>query len=230
MIRIRAATFLLLIFPLFLLGSCGLQYLVYLAPPTFVDYSAVGDTFTFKKTAANSELEFEGFELYYKLYAEQPSSADTNIEDQPTLVSRGFLRVSSPTDTVTLIAKPLIDVPLGAPVEVTFTVEFTPLDGIPKISSDSSALIPPIEIRRGVPYPYGSLDQYYFKRWVDASDTQLYVLTDADVSQAVLANIANDQDVNLVLYGLSYGVRDLSVDVYSEAVYLGTIPINYWTD
>ncbi len=208
---------------LFSLSSCGLERIVYLQQPNFVTISAVDKSFTFRKTLENDEYEFRGFELYYKLQTGDETTEDA-IEDFNTLGSKGFFRVSSDTDRSTNIDKPLIEVPFKDGTEFDIVVNFSLIPD-PVVSTPDETTVPDVNMRRGVAYTSGP-DIYYFEHfdysWLlgDAIN-----LSDADISTAVWADIEAEIPVFLVLYVLSYGKKDLVIDVYSEPLYLGKIEI-----
>ena len=215
----------LLILPMFLLtmAQCGLEYLPYLTPPMSLGPS--GTTFSVRKTAANDtesalEWEYLGIELYYKFYL-QGADTDYNLTELSELTTKKFHRISSyPGDKIDKpLQKPLIDGTAMAG-DVDFVIDMENME----ITEISTPVVVVSDIRRGV--PYGSLELGYpsFQQFLvddfDAADddvgTSIYNITTIPSSKITMA-----------MYALSYGKKDYVVDLYSDAVYLGEIDVNF---
>ena len=54
------------ILTILLLNTCGIESYLLLNPPE--DGEAFGEKFSFLKSYVNSEAEFKGFDLYYRMY------------------------------------------------------------------------------------------------------------------------------------------------------------------
>lgn len=211
------------LFWLLSLSSCGLERIVYLEKPEPVTFSEADATFTFRKILENDEYEFRGFELFYKLQTVDETT-EGDIQDFNTLASKGFFRVSSDRDRSTNIDKPLIEVPFKDGTEFDIVVDFSPIPN-PVVSTPDETTVPDVNMRRGVAYTSGpdiySFEHFYYSLLLsDAIGGN-----DADISSAVWVDIEAGNPVLLVLYVLSYGKKDLVVDVYSEPLYLGNIGI-----
>ncbi|MBW8003941.1 MAG: hypothetical protein FVQ80_18420 [Planctomycetes bacterium] len=211
---------------LLFLSGCGLEDLLYLNPPENPVAHPGDKTFTFYKTLENSELEFRGFEIYYKFYT-WDQYPESNITDRTKFEGMGFKRLSSASDKKDNISRPLIFVPIldRTTKDFTVTIEF---ESVPDHIITATASVPsqPIEVRRGVAYdasPY--LD--YFKHF-DQATHSAFESSDADVSPEVWTAIEGIDNIYLALYALSYGKKDLIEDVYSVPVYLGDIEVKFW--
>lgn len=221
-VGVKEPASLVCLFMCLLLTACGLESSVYLEPPKFFSFSPASKTFTFSKTLVNSEMEFRGFELYYKFYTYTINQlTDNNIKDQKILLTKGFRRIASATDKKDDISKPLISIPPDERkgTEFDITVDFSDLT----ITASSEAISPIKDLRRGGGYD-DILDEYkYF-------DLDEFEIEDEDMNEDVLSAIKSFAKVVLVLYALSFGKKDWVYDIYSEAVYLGEIEIEsiFW--
>ena len=219
----------LLILPMFLLtmAQCGLEYLPYLTPP--ISLGPSGTTFSVRKTAANDteknipEWKYLGIELYYKFYL-QGALTDYNLTELSELNAKGFRRISShPGDQETSVQKPLID-GLAFLEDVNFTISMDNLE-ITK-TFPTPAVIMVSEIRRGVLYDSLEVGYYpYFQRFlVDDFDE-----SDADVGTSINNFIDSTPlgKITMAMYALSYGKKEYVIDLYSNAIYLGEIDVNF---
>ena len=205
--------------------QCGLEYIPYLSQPLSLG-SFVNDTFQFIRTTEYAETEFLGFEIYYKFY-KQGQSPDNTITDFNTLITRGFHRLSSSTDDPgrITIAEPLIKIPSTNVGQITFTIDFNPVNpNEPRTFNDST--IVDVFLRRGVYYSSGPFDQQY-KHFDKSFDLDTYLQGDADIGTEIMQEITSGNDLWLAAYVLSYGLKDLSFDIYSDAVYLNYIEVNF---
>jgi len=126
------------------------------------------------------------------------------------LTSKGFKRIASNSDRINNISKPLISLYSGE-----ITVDFDGLED--PIHSEPVATVL-VELRRGIADKrIGFEDQY--------KPFTVFEEGDSDISSDIWNAISGDDDVTLVIYALSYGKRELIIDVYSIAVYLGEIDI-----
>ena len=208
-----------------LLPQCGLEYIPYLSEPLSLG-SFVDDTFQFIRTTENTEAEFLGFEIYYKFYKTDQSPDDT-ITDFNTLITRGFRRLSSSTDDPDLISisEPLIKIPSTNVDTITFTIDFSPLfPNEPTTLNDST--ITNVILRRGVYYGSGTFDQQY-KHFHKNFDPNTYLQGDADLGSDIMQEITNGIELRLALYVLSYGLKEFTLDIFSDAVYLNYIDVNF---
>jgi hypothetical protein len=214
--------FLILGFILFLILACGLESVLTLNPPEYVETSLSNDYFKVRITEDNSEPEFRGVEFYYKLYypagtGSIPDSA-INIRNFDDLLLNGFKRLSSEDDEEGDVGKPLLRIPIDERGKRSLiTIDFWDIDDVEAFAVDEE--------------PGGGgfdLADFNLRRGVVDSQTKMYKafndfeLTDADVPAGVSSFPA---DVNLLLYALSFGKEDLSTDAYSKSVYLLRIEI-----
>jgi hypothetical protein len=205
------------------MAQCGLEYLPFLTAPVSIGPSV--DIFSVRKTAANDtesaiEWEYQGIELYYKFYL-PTETPDNNLTELIELNAKGFRRISSSGDQATSVQKPLIDGKafLG---DVDFDIDMENTD----ITETSTPVVVVSEIRRGVPYDSDEIGYYpYFQRFLfDDFDA-----ADADVGTSIYGYITSIpfSEIKMAVYALSYGKKDYVVDLYSEAVYLGEIQVNF---
>lgn len=214
-----------LILPICLLtmAQCGLEYLPFLTPPTSLGQA--GKTFSVRKTAANDtesalEWEYRGIELYYKFYL--PSATlDNNLTELSELTTKKFHRISHPDDEENSIQKPLIDGTALAG-DVDFLIDMENME----ITETSTPIVVVSEIRRGVSYNSDEIGYYpSFQRFLFED----FDATDDDVGTSINDYITGISPgyITMLVYALSYGKKDYSVDLYSEAVYLGEIDVNF---
>jgi hypothetical protein len=140
------------------LNTCGIEQFIQLNPPT--TGAAFGDQFSFLKTYYNSESEFKGFDLYYRLYTVDESPDLNAIIEFEDLAANQYWRVHRSSDVKNVqIQRPLIPIDLNDrdpspnPPEstndsFTLTVDFTSvIDTFPKIVDDgTTALIDRIDV------------------------------------------------------------------------------------
>ena len=215
------------------LPQCGLEYLPYLSQPISLGANDADKTFQFIRTGDNTEAEFLGFEVYYKFYIESQEPDDT-ITIFNALYSNGFTRLSSSSDLKNLISKPVIKIPFGNTNTITFTLDFnqapTPKD--PETGSNDPTVVD-VSLRRAVYYEPGEGSEIdRFKHFPDTLDdtTETYQENDSDIASSVwslIDELPTGENVRLALYVLSYGRKDYTVDIYSDALYLGYITVNF---
>ncbi len=214
-------------------SSCGLYDIITLKPPEFVGRDDIDNYFKFRATGTVADpydsYYFRGFELYYKIYL-QGSTVDSNLLSLSELQSKGFKRIASDSDRINIISKPLIPID-SANHDDTFeiTVDFGGLEDIPITepfaAADDATVTPAfsfsIHLRRGIAENRLGFDTDYYKPF------SVFEKGDVgkDISSAIWTAIYGDDPVTIALYALSYGKRDLIIDVYSIAVYLFEIDI-----
>jgi hypothetical protein len=219
---------------LLLLAACGLEKIPYLNPP--VGWGPSGTTFSFTRTVGptgNSEsgvnYQFEGFELYYKFYT-TADTVDTGIADRSGLLAASFHRVCGgdviPWDLLNT-TKPLIEVAWNDPLPIDFTLDFG-ASPEPQATDDRDPHEITALMRRWPQYSSTHSPPDQFKRFAYVpSDPESYRLSDQDVGDTIWGEIEAGRNVLLALYVLSYGTQDYGTDLYSDAVYLGSIEINF---
>jgi hypothetical protein len=226
-------TCLIVLVCLFSLAQCGLEYLPYLTPPV---KRTSGSFFLVQKTKANDsefvlgDWEYQGIELYYKLYVPGtgvPPASDQNYTQLSELQSNGFFRISSyPEEQSGSADKPLIDITGLWPGKVIFRID----PGNLNIVETGTATEVVSEIRRGVRYVIVETGYPSFRPflWSDSNATNQrgFDASHADVSTD-LFNYMNDpintgSPITMAMYALSYGkTGGILIDLYSDAVYLG---------
>ncbi len=182
--------------------------------------------FIFRATGEYDSYYFRGFELYYKIYL-QGATIDSNLLSLSELQTKGFKRIASDGDRINNISKPLIPLD-SANHNDTFeiTVDFDGLEDTPitePFAAADDATVTPVvsfsvELRRGIADERQGFEDQYKPFSVFEED-------DSDISSEIWDAIFGDEYVTLVIYALSYGKRDLIIDVYSIAVYLFEIDI-----
>ena len=167
--------------------------------------------------AAIDPLLFEGYELYYRFYANS-GDGPTDLTSLSQLTGAGFLRLHQAGDTDGDVDKPLVGVPFedrDDPQSVTVTVRFGGTPAEPWFSNTWGS--DDTELRRATTDPLGFYELI--------SDTASFDAADSDVAELFVPALVTT-NVALLVYALTYG-RDFSVDVHSEAVYLGEIIISF---
>ena len=207
-------------------AGCGLLSILTLDPPEHIETSDILDYFIVRiigNTEPAQLAAFKGVEFYYKFYypagpGSVPDSA-INIRNFDDLLANGFKRLSSASDREGSVSKPFLYIEDPNDRGKTFiaTLDFADLENanisvIPLFSEGASVL----EMRRGV---VDSVTKEY-KAFDD------FALTDADISSLGLSGSPPfTEDVNLVMYALSFGIEDFSTNIYSKSVYLLRIEI-----
>jgi hypothetical protein len=204
------------------IAQCGLEYLPFLTAP--ISLGPSGTTFIIRKTADNDtesslEWEYQGIELYYKFYI-PTDFPDNNLTELSELIAKKFHRISHPDDEEKSIQKPLLDGTVLAG-DVDFEIGIENL----QITETSTPVVVVSEIRRGVPYGGVGPDSAKFRRF----DVEDFEATDDDVvGTGINDYIAiSASKITMVMYAFSYGKKDYVVDLYSDAVYLGEIDVNF---
>jgi hypothetical protein len=221
---------LLLIF----LSTCGLEEIAYLPPPVFVSTDAVANTFVFKITHEHGlqEQYFRGIELYYKFYQEGNTNFDLNINSVEELRTKGFYRIASNVETSTDINKPLIGISttqrtaLKADVnaEIVITLDFADID-FPDKEPTATGSGTNVQLRREAnTYPEdlpqtAETDKNLFKRFSDMSTSDL------DLKFLEGSGVINN--VQLVIYAVSYGMQDIATPIHSRPTYLSSLVIPF---
>jgi hypothetical protein len=220
---------------LFIDVSCGIDIIPVLAPPNKEDYSSSNLSFGFLSTPANGSLAesayFLGFEVYYHFFDAATFitilDTQTNLTTQSQLIANGYRRIAAVTDTPTYFEKPLIVIPSSYWAgESIFTITFSDLKTyLPETSRITSVAYgggggliipddPPFQMRRsGVTNEDKPNELESFAEFQD---------TDPDI-----AGIGTAKTATLVLYVMSYGVYEFSVDLYSDAVCLGYFDVKF---
>jgi hypothetical protein len=209
------------------LAACGIEDFVLLEPPEQI--LIAGDKlFEFRKTSANSELSFIGFDLYYKIFQTSDSPVAVDVFVFEDLAARGYKRIHSDVDRVGSISAPLMKIDSADdPAAFVITVDFgttNPLiDPYPQYDHDggaSTVFTNNTSIRRGVNYTEtGREDE--FKKFTDFSAQ--------DIGKDITSDIWDDisvggSEVLVVMYVISYGFDFESFKVvYSKPVYLGEV-------
>jgi hypothetical protein len=121
-----------------LLNTCGIeQFVPQLNPPS--NPGEYGGEFEFTKTIYNSETEFIGFDLYYRMYGSGDIPDLSDISEFADLGANGFRRIHASSDRKGQIQLPLIpidindrkDTPPPSPTSndtFTLTVDFKGVD------------------------------------------------------------------------------------------------------
>jgi hypothetical protein len=234
------------------LCGCGLPNYPTLNPPgtPSVLASDTNSVFTIMSTTENNELEFRGFELFYKFYS-NPSAIESNLQSviwSVLINTYGYRPVCDQTDTFSGYPPsnlhstkpyPLLYVqPADRGTQFSITVAFPSTATVPPLESpvavlyngapcyspdDSSA---PLSVRRNVGNTTSGTTTYQEGKYFiagDLGDPATYQSSDRDV-QAIWGSISGP--AYLAMYVLSYGVQDFTTDLYSTPVYLGYVPVN----
>jgi len=208
-------------------SSCGLYTIITLEPPEFVGSFDAENYFIFRAAGDYDPYYFRGFEFYYKIYLEG-SIVDSNLLSLSELQSKGFKRIASDSDRINNISKPLIPLDSANYTDIfDIKVNFSgiePSSFEPMAENTGGTAAPPttpfsIELRRGIAENRFGYDVDYYKPF------SVFEGGDADIYSDIWDYISGNEDVTIALYALSYGKRELIIDVYSIAVYLGQIDI-----
>jgi hypothetical protein len=201
------------------LAGCGLENIILLEPPVS-SYLAGNDRFSFRATSANSEPEFIGFEVYYRIFAISGDSVPASFNTFEEMVAASFRRLYDPQWapgdaglTLPLIAPNAVDIGTDYEIAVSFNVA----DNIyPQVTSSGlSTEIDMQAARRAIP----GLSEY--KRF----DRSGFSSGESDVTSLALQALQQVPavEVRVVMFAISYGfdANTLSV-VYSPPVWIGT--------
>ena len=232
--------FIIISFPFFI--SCGLEdNIASINPP---EYSLTNDVYSYFKikiTADNDEDYFRGIEFYYKFYGKDtsPSSLDINLDTHDDLVAANFKRLSSSTDSINNYEKPLVPVQYeDRGYESTITVDFSDFDtnNHPYIYAvpDSGNTI---DLFDGKPYGLDIDQSDLLEIYRETTYTegikypQCKPFNDMDKYDTDLAHISQDfgsyPKFKILMYAISYGKYDLTTKLYSKAVWLQYITIDF---
>jgi hypothetical protein len=223
----------LLLAVLGLVSGCGLDRIPYLEPPNSPGTATAGTPiFIIDVPATEKEAEFRGYELYYKFY-KSLEAIESNLQGvtEDVLRANQYKAVCSASDTVSSpslsnfhVTQPLIYVETfdrnrAFQIKVTF---FAP-PVQPEVLYDGNLYS--VSIRRNVPDTrVGSPSNNEPKPFIqmDALYPAYPDVPDSDI-QAIWGDVkpGGTGIVYLAMYVLSYGVVDITTDVFSTAVWLG---------
>lgn len=230
----------LILFPF--LFSCGLEDNIdSINPPEYSLTSDGSKIFEIKITEDNNEDYFRGIEFYYKFYGKdtEPSSSDINLDTYDELITANFKRISKSSDSFNNYVKPLVPVPEeDRGYESKITIDFSEFDtnNHPYIYAEPDSgntidledgkpygleidKLDPLDIYREVTYPSGDINSPYCKPFNDM------LTTDDDLSH--IDQDFSDPELKILLYAISYGKYDLTTKLYSKAVCLLYINIDF---
>lgn len=199
------------------LAGCGLPDGPSVPPPRPTAPSAAAGRFSFSGT--KPEVEVFGYELHYRFSA-LGDETDLNLRNRAQLRARGFVRLAkeSDRDAIDVTDRPLIKVPRDAPAAHDVTVDFA---GISEGRDPHADLTggSRIVLRRGVEGSDGHYESFTCDRFQTGH---------ADVAKAPgLAGGCAGERFQLQLYVLSYS-RDFDRrEQFSEALYLGSINVEF---
>jgi hypothetical protein len=127
----------------------------------------------------------------------------------------------------------LIKIPIGNTNIITFTLDFNQVPAKDPGTSSTDLAVSDVSLRRS---EYYDSDQgtepdsgKHFPETEDATP-ETYENDDNDIGSSVWTIISTpptSDNVRLALYVLSYGLENLSLPLYSDALYLGFITINF---
>lgn len=204
------------------LAACGLEILPYLEPPGDSTKASPGTAVFYVLNQATPLAEFRGFELYYKFYSIDQSAEQTSQQSLPdldALQEAGFQRMYSPghlsEQSLPLIPVDPLDRNTPFTTELDFTVVVT-MEPSADYQGANPPAVNPIPIRRAA---------------TDGSDnTKTFAqsaLDEADVDLVDVTWPGPGENLNLVVYALSYGLKDYSTPLYSTPRYLGYMDYNF---
>jgi hypothetical protein len=233
--------------------GCGLPNYPTLNPPGTPSTlaSETNTVFTILSTTQNNELEFRGYELFYKFYTSS-FAIETNLQNilwsdlistygyKPVCSQFDVFSATPPTNLHITKPYPLINVQpadrgtvfnitvtlpgFGTPPQPAVSVLY---DGLPYNSPYDPAQL--LSIRRNVGSDPSSASSGQPKYFISLNASEIssypsYTPTDRDV-QSIWGSLSGDY-IYLAMYVLSYGVQDFTTDLYSTPVYLGYVPVN----
>jgi hypothetical protein len=195
------------------LAGCGLDFWPYLEPPGDPSEASPGTPLFYVLYQVTTVQEFRGFEVYYKFYSSD-QSRQTSLTTLEQLTAAGFHRMCSP-GTLSMQGLPFVPlIPVdwaSEPLDFQIVLDFT-LSDPPYM--DYQGVVPPAydEIRRTATDTQSNTKTFELSE-LDESDVDL---TDVNWDQ-----VDSDKQLFLVIYALSYGLKDISIPLYSTARYLG---------
>jgi hypothetical protein len=191
------------------LAACGLDVWPYLERPETIEASPLSAYFQVINVAT-TVVEFRGFELYYKFYS-RDQTRETGLGTREQLLAAQFRRVCSDSGPVASQVPPLVFVDIADRNTVFTTTAYFDAPLVPAYSHYAGVSPRDIPLRR-------SVEEFGSPRTFDRGS---FVQTDADISAIWDLVQAQDKELHLVMYALSYGLKDLTIPLYSEARYLG---------
>ena len=222
------------------LSGCGLESFILLRPPLAIR-NADNDKFEFQTTIDNIELEFQGFEVYYKIFPTTVPSPQNYYITFEDMLADSYRRLNNPNfDKPGIVNRPLLFID-GPPIPndrgdiLTVTIDFSAslaaTDEYPKITvtgapqldgPETTVLID--EARRSVP----KTGFNEFKKFTEFEASDVLALG-SDVTAEVLAEIQNfGVQVGLVCFAVSWGIDPVgNLIVYSQPEWLGYESIDF---
>lgn len=224
---------------LIVLSACGIESIPFIAGPADDEVDVVFATSQISflhNDEDNDTDEFEGYDLYYKLYedtdgadqcgdnADCASDADYILNDPvqtgpSRLLGRDYRRMV-PGNTPGAV--PNIEVSNGNKGdEFEVTLDMSVLGAETQTAVVADWPDGPVELNRDVPVP----GENRYKSFLTATD---YADTDDDVGHidTPIGDVISDDNLYATVYALGYGVDPGSLQaLYSEPVFLGWVPI-----
>jgi len=219
----RKALVIILVLPLATgFGACGIEFILALDPPVFLEAVEADDTFKAAIDIQYYETEFRGLEFYYRFYENKSDvQPDINLNSKEELDAKGFRRImSADFDTPTYYTPPLVVVPTASKSNyMEFTLDF---------GDEANAFVTAYDTVLDVTLVSDDLQRDYaafpIRRAASDSSDEFKTFSDLDPDHEDLASLDPDyvlaKDLILVVYALAFGKQDLVVNAYSKPTYL----------
>lgn len=225
--KLRNSCVVFLVLSCFLLNSCGLQVLPRLFPPSNPRAEEILQTFSFQEPQTVDNSVFKGYEIYYKFY-DKSAEGQKQLTSKQELINNGFVRLSSESETTSTISEPIIPVlPIdrrSLPHKITFMFNLETASDDPLVEAeldfDRDGIVSGVEqikLRRGIAGVFGDFQRF--------SDCSSFKVTDNDVNEVFdqLEFGCSGEQVQLQFYVLSFGMDGIATEIFSQALFLGSI-------
>lgn len=191
------------------LASCGLDVWPYLERPETIEATPLSAYFQVINVAT-TVAEFRGFEMFYK-FTSRDQAKETGLGTREQLLAAQFRRVCSDSGPVASQVPPLVLVDVADRNTVFTTTAYYDAPLVPAYAHYGGIVPRDIPLRRAVE-DLGSPKTFEYDSFAG---------TDADL--VAVWDLVHDQgnELHLVMYALSYGLKDLTIPLYSDARYLG---------
>lgn len=230
------------------LSGCGLESIPFIAGPIDDEIDVVQETaritFTHNDTENDTD-EFEGYDLYYKLYRDEEAGCDEGepcdedrayILDEPVrtgpnrLLGRSYLRMIYEPSPGEIPNIPVSDILKSDEFDVTLDLfsgsDEAQIDVIASWGSDERALKRNVVSEQTAANVYKS---FLDVRDYDDEDEDLQELLDSedDVVETTIEDVINNDNLYISVYALGFGTDPGSLQsLYSEPVFLGYVRID----
>lgn len=160
-----------------LLGACGLETYLYLEAPNY--YSSTGTVLSFGHSTTNTNPNFLGYEVYYRLYPGNSNTAPSSASSDISAISSSISAASGADQVVALLKTKKFRRMGQSAVTPVISPGNPPFTAIPAGLTGTAGIITTIDLGDGTAVTSVVGSSLYCARSVLASDLSYRPFTDA---------------------------------------------------